>query len=550
MYEQLKQLSTYDQIELMTKTLVSYPSYSGTEGEAYKANVIKEIIYSFPYFMENPELVWEQPISDDLFQRKNIFVLLPSPNKTKETIILHAHIDTVHTYDYGSIQSIAHQPDALLRYFQQEHVSEEIKKEANSGEWMFGRGTLDMQSGIAVHLANLLYYSEHTDELAGNLLFIFNVDEEAEHTGIKAAVGELYRLKEEQGLEYVVAINDDFIAPLYQGDQTKYLYVGNAGKILPSFYIQGRESHVGEAVTAIDPTLISSELVSRIGYQLDLIENLEGELVNPPSVLLQRDRKDFYNVQTPLAAMLYFNYFIYEKSVKDIMDELIKITEEVSDDIISRLKSTYKTYCQQKGMPEKEVDWQIKVQTYNEFIGELEGKGVDTSEIIDSFFSRNLERDSRLTAFNLINELVAHDPGTNPRIILFLAAPYLPNHTLQETEENGRRIRSAIEQAAKEISEKTGEQFAIKRFFPFLSDGNFLSFKGSQQDIDAVVRNFPAQDKLFPMPLTEMEKLQIPSINLCVYGKDGHRWTERVYKPYSFGTLPLLIRSVIQNIFS
>ena len=228
MYEQLKQLSTYDQIELMTKTLVSYPSYSGTEGEAYKANVIKEIIYSFPYFAENPDHIWEQPILNDRLQRKNIFAWLPSPKKTKETIILHAHIDTVHTYDYGSIQEIAHQPDALLRYFQQESVSEELKKEANSDDWMFGRGALDMQSGIAVHLANLLYYTEHIDELGGNLLFVFNVDEEAEHTGIKAAVTELYRLKEEKGLQYVVAINDDFIAPLYQGDQMKYLFVGNA----------------------------------------------------------------------------------------------------------------------------------------------------------------------------------------------------------------------------------------------------------------------------------------------------------------------------------
>ena len=28
-----------------------------------------------------------------------------------------------------------------------------------------------------------------------------------------------------------------------------------------------------------------------------------------------------------------------------------------------------------------------------------------------------------------------------------------------------------------------------------------------------------------------------------VYGNDGHKWTERVYKPYSFSVLPLLIRN-------
>jgi len=34
-----------------------------------------------------------------------------------------------------------------------------------------------------------------------------------------------------------------------------------------------------------------------------------------------------------------------------------------------------------------------------------------------------------------------------------------------------------------------------------------------------------------------------------VYGKDGHKWTERVYKPYSFGVLPKLIQKATKEIF-
>lgn len=33
-----------------------------------------------------------------------------------------------------------------------------------------------------------------------------------------------------------------------------------------------------------------------------------------------------------------------------------------------------------------------------------------------------------------------------------------------------------------------------------------------------------------------------------VYGKDGHKWTERVYKPYSFGVLPKLIQETTLHI--
>ncbi|MFK4470258.1 arginine utilization protein RocB [Bacillus sp. RC252] len=35
-----------------------------------------------------------------------------------------------------------------------------------------------------------------------------------------------------------------------------------------------------------------------------------------------------------------------------------------------------------------------------------------------------------------------------------------------------------------------------------------------------------------------------------VYGKDGHKWTERVYKPYSFSVLSLLIRNTTIQILN
>ncbi|SID90901.1 Uncharacterised protein [Mycobacteroides abscessus subsp. abscessus] len=51
-------------------------------------------------------------------------------------------------------------------------------------------------------------------------------------------------------------------------------------------------------------------------------------------------------------------------------------------------------------------------------------------------------------------------------------------------------------------------------------------------------------DELFPVPLGEMKTLNMPSLNIGVYGKGGHKWTERVYKPYTFGILPDLIRKL------
>lgn len=125
-----------------------------------------------------------------------------------------------------------------------------------------------MQSGIAIHIANVLHFSEHPEELTGNILLMVNPDEESQHKGVISAIAELNRLKEEQGLSYTVAINDDFITPLYDNDPHRYIYTGAAGKLLPSFYIYGREAHVGETLSGIDPNFIAAEITRRVHNNL------------------------------------------------------------------------------------------------------------------------------------------------------------------------------------------------------------------------------------------------------------------------------------------
>ncbi|WP_431190488.1 hypothetical protein, partial [Escherichia coli] len=86
-------------------------------------------------------------------------------------------------------------------------------------------------------------------------------------------------------LDYVTAINNDFIAPLYEGDQTRYLYTGTAGKVLPCFYVHGRTVHVGDTLRGIDPNMIASELTRSIHNNMSLAEEIKGEMILPPTCL-------------------------------------------------------------------------------------------------------------------------------------------------------------------------------------------------------------------------------------------------------------------------
>ncbi|MEG9299116.1 M20/M25/M40 family metallo-hydrolase [Mangrovibacillus sp. Mu-81] len=541
MYAQLKNKSIPERVELITRSLVALKSYNGSEGESQKAHYIYELICSFPYFQKNPDKVWMQKVPNDGIGRHNVFALLDG--ETAKTLLFHAHYDTVGTEDYGALQGMAHDPDFLQKFFMDYEGEEKVKEDALSGNWLFGRGALDMQSGIAVHLANLLHFSEQGKLLQGNLLFLFNGDEESEHGGMIAALTDLDRLKEE-GFDYLAAINTDFISPIYDGDCKRYIYTGAAGKFLPGFYIYGREAHVGDVLTSIDPTAIASKINLEINQNLDYVEKIPGEFTLPPSCLYFKDDKNAYNVQTPLSTSIYFNYFVYEKTARDVLYEMKKAAMKAVAHLEIRSQEQYETYRSFHSFPERELSWQVEVLTLREYIFWLKERGLDPEPVMEEVYRIHEGEDRRAIGYKMVEALQHLDPDRTPRVIIFFAPPFLPHNYLNEENEYGKKVKEVLGRCLEQISGETGEEFVLKRFFPYLADGSFLSLHEEDEDINVIKKNLPLINNLYPVPIDTIRKLNIPSINIGVYGKDGHQWTERVYKPYTFSVLPEVIQRV------
>ncbi|TDL35440.1 M20/M25/M40 family metallo-hydrolase [Jeotgalibacillus sp. S-D1] len=539
MYKDLKGKTAAEQAEWLTRCLIAAKSYTGTSGESEKAELIYSIIKSFPYFKENPEAVWVQEIPNDPYSRKNVWAIVSGAQA--KTVLFHSHIDTVGTDDFGMLQSIAHDPDALEAYFSTYNGDDLVKEQALTGDWLFGRGSLDMQSGAAIHLTNLLELSEQKTALDGTMLFLFNPDEESEHAGMLAALLELERLKTE-GLQYVAAINNDFIAPMHDKDEIKYIYTGAAGKVLPSFYIYGREAHVGDVLTAIDPTLVGSEINRKINQNLNLTEELEGEYVLPPACLYFKEDKHDYNVQTAVSARLYFNYFVFEQTAKDVMDKLRAITLNTVEELKQQSEQRYDEHRQRHGFPPSKWKWDMEVCTFDELKEKLRDMGLPVDQVLDEVVEKWKGKDRRETSFALVEALQQLDPDKTPRVILFFAPPFLPHNYLNDQYEFGTEIKQKLSKRLKIVSDKTKETFLTKRFFPYLADGSYLSLHETEAEVDVLRQNMPRMNDIYPLPLDLIRSVNIPSINIGVYGRDGHKWTERVYKPYTFHVLPGLIK--------
>lgn len=541
MYEVLKTMTQAERIEYIARDLVSILSVNGTSGEVAIANRVEMILRSFPYFQKFPEQLWTKGLKNDALERKNIFAFIKKENQSK-TVIFHSHMDTVGIEDYGTIQDLAGDSDALTNYFASYTEDIDVQADAQSGDYLFGRGMLDMKSGIAVNISNILYFSEHLEQLSGNILLMVNPVEENDHTGAIEATQVIADMKSD-GYEFLAAINTDFVSPLYQGDTTRYIYTGAAGKILSCFYIKGRETHVGSTLQGIDPTLLSSAINLAINTNLDLCETIPDEEILPSSALYQRDQKDFYNVQTAKIAHLYFNTFLYEKSASDILMRFAEVAKAAIEEVAANYKLRLARYQNSIGISTV-ADFEVQFYTFDDYCQMLVDKGNDVLALIDTFKNEHSALDRREAGFQLIDYLEKATGEDSPKVVLFIAPPFCPHNFINQDS----RVDTVLDQTLAEFS--STETFKKRRFFPYLSDSSYLSMRESKVEIDRLLNNFPLSDVIYPLPFETIRSLDIPAIDLGVYGKGAHTWKERLYKPYSYQTLPKIIQSFTRKLLA
>ena len=112
-----------------------------------------------------------------------------------------SHYDVVGIDDYGENSKIAFDVDKITNYFKENSTIDE------EGEWLFGRGTMDMKAGLVVELG--LIEKASLGEFDGSLLLIAVGDEEVGSKGMMNATKEIERIKNEHDLSIVLCLNTE-----------------------------------------------------------------------------------------------------------------------------------------------------------------------------------------------------------------------------------------------------------------------------------------------------------------------------------------------------
>jgi arginine utilization protein RocB len=563
----------FEIIHEITKLLVLIPSVSpNTEAENRCAEKIRELLAT--EFLD--PIFWETGDG-----RKNIACLLKSrnPSNAGKTIILMSHFDTVGVEDFARFgdSNIAFQPDELAKVMQatleQKESLDASEQSAltalQSGEWMFGRGSVDMKSGVAINIAILRESARRQesgnrliDELAGNLLFLSCPDEETESEGILSAVPELLNLREKENLNYLGVINTDYTAPRDADENTRYIYSGTVGKLLPSFYILGVRTHVGEIFRGVDASHIAAELVSRINLNPEWIDSWHGslggeeitEVALPPVALQMRDLKPSYNVETAGEAFVYVNWLTLTLTPEEAMTRMKETAHAALEAVCVRRDESFRHFESLGGQAQTPPAWTPSILDYGSLIEAAkdqweskERKSTFSDWLktkVDEF--KLVAEDGRQLSRMIVAELAKVAQINGPAIVGFFSPPYYPS-VLPRENEIARAVASAAMQARGPIQRRV--------FYPYISDLSYLQLESGVR-IESLQKNMPLFGvtdsngalaySLDEKKLEAIRALNCPVINIGPFGRDAHGLYERVHMPYSFEVVPELIFQTIQ----
>ncbi len=528
--------------------LTACESITQSEGERKVADYVHSLLAANPYFQANPDYLRLMPLPA---ANEPAVVAALVRGQGKQTIILLSHHDVVGIEDYGVYKDLAFKPEELTEAFKQnpDILPEAARRDLESGEWLFGRGTMDMLYGLAIHIALIEKMAAKPEALPGNLLLLTVPDEENNSLGMRHAIELLREMQLQYDLEFTAALNSESHGIV---DEGHVVQTGTDGKILPLIYCFGKETHAGTVYSGLNAHLLMAEVTSRLELNPDFFDSAAGEVSFPPTLLLGGDLKQRYNVSTPTVAWGFFNVFTLAASPKVMMQKLKALCEEAMVAALEKHKQSVQAWEKVAGKPINLVEWKPQVLTYAQLWQQAyEAHGEELVKSIDSLTQR-LQADGvdlqRLT-LEIIHETHRHCPNRDPKIVIALAPPYYPHIRNRRETAKELHVMEAVEKL-QAYAQKLGVNLKHEEFYLGISDSSYVMLQDATEVAEVIKENCPTWGSAYHLPLDALSEINAPAVNMGAFGRDIHKYTERLHVPFAKEVLPKLIERLIADLLA
>ena len=241
----------------LTKKLIEIES---TDPGAYEFE-IEKFIKDFLLDLKN-----EKPDSIDIFEsevldgRKNLMAVLKCKNKAAVgDDILSSHV--VAKLCEPELVLICHMDTVVVGNDWIEKPFAAIEKDGK----IYGRGSTDMKSGLAVALKIFEYAVKNIDtkKMKRDFKVIFTVDEEADMKGVEKVIADKW------------VSEKSFVADLEPTD--KMIQVSHKGRFWVKLFVKGKTAHASRPELGIDANACLAEIISYVRNEVDKLP-ADGEI--------------------------------------------------------------------------------------------------------------------------------------------------------------------------------------------------------------------------------------------------------------------------------
>ncbi|WP_309090931.1 M20/M25/M40 family metallo-hydrolase [Domibacillus sp.] len=522
-----------EKLRALLDELVSWKSITLSEDERQFPMKLQSKLLGLHYFQQHPEHLSLHPAD---LRRKFLTALYKHP-KAVRTICLISHFDTVSTEEYGELEPLATQPEELTAYWLERpnDLPPDVLADLQSGEYLFGRGTMDMKMGLALHMQ--LIEKASVEQWPVNLLLLTVPDEEVNSAGMRAAVPKLLELQEEFDLEYELFLNSEPVFSQEPGDRTRKVYTGTIGKIMPGALFYGRETHAGEPFNGLTSPYIASFLTRKMEWNPLFQETELGETTPLPVTLQQKDLRLEYSTQTPYRSSALYNVFLMKQTAQHIIERFEQIAKEAAGEC----NAAYEQICQMHGV--KPVG-NVRVIRFEELLRySIDKLGEEAIEEIKADVYTREEWDDREKSFRIADKLIIQSQELAPAIILLFAPPFYP-----AVHSSGEAL---VEEAVEFLTTLAQKEFGLPiervHYFNGICDLSYVNGNGEGEGWQAFEKNTPVWQDGYSIPFADMAKLKAPVLNIGPFGKDAHKRTERFHMKHAFEQLPILLEKWIKH---
>ncbi|WP_244651249.1 M20/M25/M40 family metallo-hydrolase [Rhizobium sp. CFBP 8762] len=525
--------------------MVSWRSETGTPGEATFSTQLETLLRNIPYFQAHPDHI--RSIASHGTPLTHSIVALVR-GQGRHAIALTGHFDTVSTDNYHDLQPLACDSSALaealvadLSSRARSEQEERALSDLQSGDFLAGRGMLDMKSGLAAGIACLEDFASRP-ERDGNLLLIFTPDEERESRGIRSLRDALPQIAQDFDIDVCAAINMDVTSDQGDGREGRAIYAGTIGKLLPFALVIGCSSHASYPFEGVSAQAMAAGILANFEGNARLADEDETDISPPPICLEAKDLRNGYEVTTPERFWLAFNWLYHAMTADALFARFQQEVLEGASAAVARFAAQADDYSARIGKRAGATPAAPRLITFDQLrdlAAQALGQGFEAAYQTEENRLSHIDNPLELTRL-LTNWLVDAARVSGPAIIVGFSGLHYPPSRLHMNQTHDRALHQAIESARTALGNTPERSLSWKPHFQGISDMSFLGQAATGSDV--VSGNTPISRLVdHPSP----QALRFPAVNIGPWGREFHQKLERVHAPYAFEVLPPLLAHIV-----